>query len=184
MSRIGRKPVAVPDGVDVKVAGSAITVKGKAGELTWTFHKNMSVGYDDAAREVTVARPADDRLNRALHGLTRAIINNMVRGVVEPFEKRLEVVGVGYNVLLDGKVLQLQVGFANAVRLPIPSGVTCQVPDQTHVVLRSCDRQAVGQFAAVVRNVRPPEPYKGKGVRYQGEYVRRKAGKAMGSAGK
>jgi large subunit ribosomal protein L6 len=184
MSRIGKKPVAVPDGVDVKVNDGAIVVKGKQGELTFRFHPAMKVAFDAGKKEVQVGRPDDARLNRALHGLTRSLINNMVKGVVEPFEKRLEIVGVGFNALLDKNILQLQVGFANAVRLPIPANVTCQVPDQTHIVLKSCDKQAVGQFAAVVRNVRPPEPYKGKGVRYQGEYVRRKAGKAFGAGAK
>lgn len=184
MSRIGKKPVAVPAGVDVKVAGTKVTVKGKAGELAWDFHPIISVAYDDKAREVNVARPNDSSQSKALQGLTRAIVNNMVKGVVEPFEKRLEIVGVGFNALLDGKVLQLQVGYANAVRLPIPANVQCTVPDQTHIVVKSCDRQAVGQFAAEIRQVRPPEPYKGKGVRYQGEFVRRKAGKATGAGGK
>lgn len=184
MSRIGKKPIPVPAGVDVKVEAGAVTVKGKHGEMTWRFHPSMSVGYDAAAKELTVGRPDDQRINRALHGLTRSLISNMVRGVVEPFEKKLEIVGVGFNALLDKNILQLQVGYANAIRLPIPANVVVQVPDQTHVVLKSCDKQAVGQFAAVVRNVRPPEPYKGKGVRYQGEYVRRKAGKAFGAGAK
>lgn len=184
MSRIGKKPVAVPAGVDVTVAASKVTVKGKAGELSWQVPAPITVAYDSGSRELSVARPNDDGASKALQGLSRAILNNMVKGVVEPFEKRLEIQGVGYNAILDGKILQLQVGFANAVRLPIPSNVQCQVPDQTHVVLKSCDRQAVGQFAAVVRQVKPPEPYKGKGIRYQGEHVRRKAGKAFGAGGK
>jgi large subunit ribosomal protein L6 len=184
MSRIGKKPVAVPDGVDVSLANGTITVKGKHGELSWEYHPDMQVAWDESKREVTVARPNDQRANRALHGLTRALVANMVQGVSQPFEKRLEIVGVGYNAVLDGKFLQLQVGYANAVRLPIPPNVTCEVPDSTHVVVRSIDKQAVGQFAAEIRRVRPPEPYKGKGIRYQGEHVRRKAGKAFASGGK
>jgi large subunit ribosomal protein L6 len=183
MSRIGKKPVAVPDGVDVNVSGGAIKIKGKHGELSWKFHSAMKVGYDSSSRQIEVTRPNDSRQNRALHGLTRSLINNMVQGVTTPFEKRLEIQGVGYNATLDGKTLILQVGFANAIRLPIPPSVTCELPDNTHIVLKSADRQAVGQFAANVRGVRPPEPYKGKGIRYQGEYVRRKAGKAFASGG-
>ena len=183
MSRIGRKPVAVPDGVDVTVAETTITVKGKNGELSWTFHPDMTVEYDAEAREVRVSRPNDERQNRALHGLTRSLVNNMVTGVTTVFEKKLEIVGVGYNAVVDGKVLQLQVGFANAVRLPIPDSVNCKLTDPTHIALNSADKQAVGQFAAEIRRVRPPEPYKGKGIRYLGEHVRRKAGKAFASGG-
>ncbi len=179
MSRIGNRPVPVPDGVEVAVTGRAVSVKGKNGELTWTHHPNMTVVFDSDAREIKVSRPDNQKQNRALHGLTRSLINNMVLGVTAYFEKRLEIVGVGYNAVLDGKVLQLQVGFANAVRLPIPERVVCELPDPTHIVLKSADKQAVGQFAADVRGVRPPEPYKGKGVRFQDERIRRKAGKAF-----
>lgn len=181
MSRIGNKPVPVPAGVDVKVQGGEILVKGKSGELRLKYHPGMAVSYDEASRKVSVNRPDDERQNRALHGLTRSLINNMVQGVSTPFEKKLEVVGVGYQASVKGKNLELQVGFANIVKLPIPPSVTCEVPDPTHINLRSADKQAVGQFAAEVRGVRPPEPYKGKGIRYVGEYVRRKAGKAFGS---
>ena len=184
MSRIGKKPVSIPDGVNVQVAENRITVKGKGGELSWEFHPNMDVQYAADRKEIVIQRPDDQRLNRSLHGLTRALISNMVQGVVTPFEKRLEIQGVGYNASLKGKTLELQVGFANAVKLPIPPNVTVEVPDATHVVVRSANKQAVGQFAAEIRRVRPPEPYKGKGVRYQGEYVRRKAGKAFASGGK
>jgi large subunit ribosomal protein L6 len=181
MSRIGKQPIPVPDGVDVEVQKQTVTVKGKNGELTWTHHKNLSVEYDKDGRRIRVLRPSDTRENRALHGLTRSLINNMVKGVVEPFEKRLEIVGVGYNAVLNGRNLQLQVGYANTVVLPVPKAVTCELPDNTHIVLKSADKQAVGQFAAEIRSVRPPEPYKGKGIRYQGEQVRRKAGKALAS---
>jgi large subunit ribosomal protein L6 len=183
MSRIGKKPVAVPDGIDVKIEDGRITVKGKEGELTLPYHSNMQVVHDTDANVIRVERPNDNRENRALHGLTRSIISNMVRGVQEPFIRRLEVVGVGYQASLAGNELALQVGFANTVRLPIPSGVTCEVPAATSIVVKSVDKQKCGQFAANIRRVRPPEPYKGKGIRYQGEYIRRKAGKAFGSGG-
>jgi large subunit ribosomal protein L6 len=147
--------------------------------LTLVCHPNISVEFDSGAKELRVNRPNDDRQNRALHGLTRSLIANMVQGVAEPFEKRLEIVGVGYNASVNGKKLQLQVGYANTVVLPVPAGVTCEVPDATHIIVKGPDKQVVGQFAAEIRGVRPPEPYKGKGIRYQGEYVRRKAGKAF-----
>jgi large subunit ribosomal protein L6 len=181
MSRIGKKPVPIPTGVTVQVAGQKVSVKGKHGELSHEAHPRMSLVLDDGKREVRVERPGDDREARALHGLTRALINNMVNGVVTPFEKKLEIVGVGYQAALSGKTLTLQVGFANAIKLPVPAGVTCEVPDPTHVNIKGADRQAVGQFAAEIRAVRPPEPYKGKGIKYHDERIRRKAGKAFGS---
>ena len=179
MSRIGRKPVVVPDGVDVNISDHTVRVKGKAGELTWEHHPKIEVEFDSGTRQIVVKRPDDQRQSRALHGLTRALINNMIAGVTTPFEKRLEIQGVGYNASLSGKTLNLSVGFANVVKLPVPPNVTCEVPDATHIVVRSANKQAVGQFAAEIRRVRPPEPYKGKGIRYQGEHVRRKAGKAL-----
>jgi large subunit ribosomal protein L6 len=181
MSRIGKKPVVIPTGVTVQVAGGKVSVKGKFGELSLVAHPQMKVVLDDGTKQLHVERPGDDRQNRALHGLTRALINNMVVGVSAPWEKKLEIQGVGYQASLAGKTLTLQVGFANAIKLPVPAGVTCEVPDNTHINLKSADRQAVGQFAAEIRAVRPPEPYKGKGIRYVGERVRRKAGKAFGS---
>lgn len=183
MSRIGKKPVAVPDGVTVKVDGGAIAVKGKHGELSLTFHPRITVAFDPSKKQVLVSRPDDQRDSKALHGLTRSLINNMVTGVTKPFEQKLEIQGVGYQAQLKGQVLELQVGFANVVKLPVPPGVTCTLPDNTHVLLASADKQAVGQFAAIIRKVRPPEPYKGKGIRYDGERVRRKAGKAFAGAG-
>lgn len=183
MSRIGRQPVAIPDGVEVSISGNEVTIKGKHGELSYEAHPKMTVSYDADKREVRVSRPNDQRENRALHGLTRSLINNMVRGVQEPFVKRLEVVGVGYQASLSGDVLSLQVGFANTVRLTLPDKVTCNVPSPTAIEVKSIDKQAVGQFAADIRNVRPPEPFKGKGVRFQGEHIRRKAGKAFASGG-
>lgn len=182
MSRIGKKPIAIPAGVDVKVNNGEIVVKGKNGELKLSYHKDMTVEFDAAAKAVNVTRPNDEKANRALHGLTRSLINNMVLGVTTYFEKKLEIQGVGYQAAVKGKNLELQVGFANIVKLPIPAGVICEVPDATHVNMKSADKQAVGQFAAVVRAVKKPEPYKGKGIRYVGEYVRRKAGKAFGSS--
>ena len=179
MSRIGKKPVAIPAGVDVKLTDRVLSVKGKAGELPLQIHDKMSVNIENDV--VTVVRPDDKRESRALHGLTRSLIQNMVTGVVTPFEKKLEIVGVGYNASLAGNKLTLQVGFANKIILEVPSGVVCEVPDATHITVRSADKQAVGQFAAEIRGVRPPEPYKGKGVRYAGEFVRRKSGKAFGS---
>jgi large subunit ribosomal protein L6 len=181
MSRIGKQPVAVPEGVDVTVSNGTITVKGKNGELPFTFHQKMKVEYDKDDRKVIVSRPDDSRESRALHGLTRSLIDNMVQGVVAPFEKRLEIQGVGYNAQLVGSTLRLTVGFANTVEMEVPQGVTCELPNPTNIIVRSADKQAVGQFAANIRKVRPPEPYKGKGIRYQGEHVRRKAGKAFGA---
>lgn len=181
MSRIGKQPVVVPEGVDVTLEGGTITIKGKNGELPFTYHPKMTVEYHPDDRKIVVTRPSDSRENRALHGLTRSLIDNMVQGVVTPFEKRLEIQGVGYNAQLDGNKLRLTVGFANTVELEVPPGVDCELPNPTNIVVRSADKQAVGQFAANIRRVRPPEPYKGKGIRYLGEHVRRKAGKAFGT---
>jgi large subunit ribosomal protein L6 len=181
MSRIGKKPIPVPAGVDVAVNDGQIKVKGKNGELTLDWHPNMDVSWDAAGRTISVSRPDDQRGNRALHGLTRALIANMVQGVQQLFEKRLEIQGVGYQATLQGKTLALQVGYANVIKLPLPEGVICEVPAPTQIIVKSADKHAMGQFAANVRRVRPPEPYKGKGIRYVGEVVRRKAGKAFGS---
>jgi large subunit ribosomal protein L6 len=179
MSRIGKKPIAVPGGVDVALQKGVVTVKGPGGELKFRHHPRVKVGYDGGAREINVERADDDRESRALHGLTRSLINNMVVGVQKPFEKRLEIQGVGYNATMSGGVLNLAVGYANTVQLRVPEGVKCELPTQTLIVITSPDKQKCGQFAAEIRNVRPPEPYKGKGIRYQGEFVRRKAGKAF-----
>lgn len=181
MSRIGKKPIDVPDGVQVTVSGSDVGVKGPKGELQFTAHANMSVSLEEDGKVVRVTRPDDSSESRSLHGLTRSLIQNMVDGVVKQFERRLTVVGVGYNASLAGNKLSLQVGFANTVVLEVPPLVNVEVPSQTSVIVRSCDKQAAGQFAAEVRSVRPPEPYKGKGIRYENEQVRRKAGKAFGS---
>ncbi len=181
MSRIGKKPISVPDGVQVAVSGSDVAVKGPQGELKLVPHASMKIELEDDGKVVRVVRPDDSRENRALHGLTRSLSQNLVDGVVKPFERRLTVVGVGYNASLSGGKLSLQVGFANTVVLEIPPLVKVDVPSPTSVIVRSCDKQAAGQFAAEVRSVRPPEPYKGKGIRYENEQVRRKAGKAFGS---
>lgn len=179
MSRIGKKPIPVPAGVDVTVTDGVVKVKGKNGELTFTPHAAMDVTFDKDARKIVVARPDDERQNRALHGLTRSLVANMVEGVTTYFEKKLEIQGVGYNAVLAGKQLKLQVGYANTIILSVPVDVICEVPDPTHINVKSANKHSVGQFAADIRGVRPPEPYKGKGIRYVGEHVRRKAGKAL-----
>jgi large subunit ribosomal protein L6 len=178
MSRIGKQPVKVPSGVQVAVEGRQVSIQGPKGSLARTFRPEVTVTYDAATTELRVRRLAEDRISRALHGLTRALLQNMVRGVTEGFEVRLEIVGVGYLAAVQGDKLQLRVGFAHEVHKPIPPGLKVICPDQTHVVVQGCDRQLVGQFAAEVRAVRKPEPYKGKGIRYQGEHVKIKPGKA------
>jgi large subunit ribosomal protein L6 len=179
MSRIGKKPVQVPDGVKVQITGCMISVEGKLGKLDWEHRPEVSVAYDQATKIMTVSRQDDERLSRALHGLTRAILVNMIVGVTEGYEKRLEIQGVGYLAALQGKTLQLRVGLANELQVPIPDGLKVTVPDQQHIVVQGIDKQMVGHFAASVRALRKPEPYKGKGIRYLGENVRRKQGKAM-----
>ena len=177
MSRIGKQPVKIPSGVKVSVSGTEISVEGKLGKLQWSHRAEVSVRVDEDAKQIICTRDSDGRQARALHGLTRALIQNMVLGVSEGYEKRLEIVGVGYLGAIDGNTLQLRVGFANEVHKPIPSGLEVTCPDQSHIVVKGADKQMVGQFAAEVRAVRKPEPYKGKGIRYDGEQVRRKAGK-------
>jgi large subunit ribosomal protein L6 len=181
MSRIGKQPVTVPGGVKVQLANGTIRVEGPKGKLELAYHPNMRVAFDEGKRVITVERPDDERLNRALHGLTRSLINNMVLGVTTGYEKRLKIEGIGYQARLDKKKLVLTVGFANAVEMTPPEGVTVELPDPTTIIIRGADKQKVGQFAAEVRKVRPPEPYKGKGIRYEGEQVRRKEGKSFAS---
>ncbi len=181
MSRIGKKPIPVPDQVDVSIDGRVVTVKGPNGELTYEHHPSVSVKCDDDPKQIVVDNPSELRENRKFHGLTRSLLNNMVTGVTTPFERKLDIVGVGYQATIDGTKLCLQVGFANVVELPIPENVQCTLPSNIQIALKSPDKQAVGQFAAEIRRVRPPEPYKGKGIRYQNEQVRRKAGKALAS---
>ena len=178
MSRIGRKPVPVTDGATVSVADRVIMVKGAKGELTFEHRPEVEVTVSDDGKEVTVTRHGDERPAREFHGLTRALIANMIEGVTKGYEKRLEVVGVGYLAAISGDTLQLRVGYANELHKKIPQELTVTCPDQTHVVVQGCDKQKVGQFAAEVRALRKPEPYKGKGVRYQGEQVKIKPGKA------
>ncbi len=179
MSRIGKQPVAVPSNVKVGVTAKEVTVEGPLGKLTWDLRPEITVSFDTDKQQVVVTRKGDHPLARALHGLSRAVIRNMVEGVTKGYEKKLEIVGVGYLAAVQGNKLQLRVGFANEIHLDIPTGLTVTCPDQTHVVVKGSDKQLVGQFAAEVRAVRKPEPYKGKGIRYDGEQVRRKAGKAM-----
>ena len=176
MSRVGNAPIALPSGVDVKVDGAAVEVKGPKGTLTQAVDSSISVSVDDGT--VTIERAGDERNVRALHGLTRALINNMVVGVSEGFSKELTLVGVGYRAALKGKEIELQVGFSHPVSIPAEEGITFEVPEPTKIVVSGIDKQRVGQVAADIRSVRPPEPYKGKGIRYTDEYVRRKAGKA------
>lgn len=178
MSRIGKKPVAVLDGVKVSIADRVVRVEGPKGKLEWEHRPEISVTLDNAAKQVVVARSNDERMSRALHGLTRSIVNNMILGVKNGYEKRLEIQGVGYLAAIKGPVLQLRVGFANELQRKIPTGLTVTCPDQTHIVIQGCDKQMVGQFAAEIRSLRKPEPYKGKGVRYQGEHIKLKPGKA------
>jgi len=178
MSRIGNKPVPVLDGVKVSVSGRTVNVEGPKGKLSWEHRREVEVSVDEGKKQVQVKRRNDERQSRALHGLTRALINNMVVGVKQGYEEKLEIVGVGYLAALKGKVLQLRVGLANELERPIPAGLTVTVPDQTHIVIQGCDKQMVGQFAAEIRSLRKPEPYKGKGVRYQGEHIKLKPGKA------
>ncbi len=177
MSRIGKKPVTIPSGVKVNVADREISVEGKLGKLVWSHRPEVAVVVDDETKTVVITRYKDDREGRALHGLTRALIQNMVVGVSEGYEKKLEIHGVGYLAAVAGDVLQLRVGFANEIHKKIPAGLEVTCPDQTHVVIKGIDKQKVGQFAAEARAVRKPEPYKGKGIHYQGEQIRRKAGK-------
>lgn len=179
MSRIGKKPVQIPAGVKVQIADRTITVEGPKGSLNLEHRPEVSVAHDEAAKALTVSRRDDERLSRALHGLTRALLSNMMVGVTEGYEKRLEIQGVGYLAALQGKTLQLRVGLANELQVPIPEGLKVTVPDQQHIVIQGIDKQMVGHFASAVRALRKPEPYKGKGIRFQGEAVRRKQGKAM-----
>ncbi len=183
MSRIGKQPVAVPAGVKVRVTDGKVFVEGPKGKLELAHHRNIKVEVDADGKTVHVSRPDDGRENRALHGLTRSLVANMVEGVVKGYEKRLKIEGIGYQAAAKNKGVELTVGYANRVLLIPPAGVTVDVPDQTTIVIKGADKQKVGQFAAEVRHVRPPEPYKGKGIRYENEQVRRKEGKSFTSGG-
>lgn len=175
MSRIGQQPVPIPGGVDVTLSGQTVTVKGPKGSLTRVFSDKMTLSVDDG--NAHVARSDDERQSRALHGLTRALLANMVTGVSNGFSKELNIVGVGYRAALRGTDLELQLGFSHPVNFPAPSGITFEVPEPTRIIISGIDKEQVGQVAADIRTLRPPEPYKGKGIRYVNEYVRRKAGK-------
>ena len=175
MSRIGKRPIEVPAGVLVSVDPGRVTVSGPKGELRQEVPQRMQIAQDEGV--VTVTRPTERGEDRALHGLTRTLIANMVEGVTNGFEKRLEIQGVGYRAVLNGKTLELAVGYSHPVHIPAPDGITFEVPAPTQVVVKGNDKQQVGQVASDIRRVRPPEPYKGKGIRYEGEHVRRKVGK-------
>lgn len=179
MSRIGKQPVAIPAGVKVHVDAGSIRVEGPKGKLEFVWHPNMKVESDGKAVQVT--RPDNERLNRALHGLTRSLIKNMVEGVTKGYEKRLKIEGIGYQAKLDKKAVVLMVGYANQIIMTPPEGVTAEVPDVNTIIIKGADKQKVGQFAAEVRAVRKPEPYKGKGIMYEGEKIRRKEGKSFAS---
>ena len=175
MSRIGKKPISVPEGVTVSLAPGRVTVNGPKGELQQPVSTRMEIAEEDGT--LTVKRPTDRGDDRAIHGLTRSLVANMVVGVTDGYEKRLEIQGVGYRAKLAGKALELSVGYSHPVSIPAPDGIEFEVPQPTQVIVRGIDKQLVGEIASQVRRVRPPEPYKGKGIRYEGEHVRRKVGK-------
>ena len=182
MSRIGQQPVRVPAGVTVTLDGQRCAAKGPLGELELRVRAPIAVRWGaEKARILVVTRPSDQKEHRALHGLTRSLLANMVEGVSQGFSKTLEIVGVGYRVQSRGSGLRLSLGFSHPIEFPAPDGITFEVPDQTTIVVKGPDKQQVGHTAAVIRDFRPPEPYKGKGVRYRGEHVRRKAGKTAGT---
>ena len=176
MSRIGRAPIAIPAGVEVVVDGSTVTVKGAKGTLSRTINSNITITKDGDT--ITVTRPNDQKENRSLHGLTRTLIANMIEGVANGYKKELEINGIGYRAELRGKDLFLKIGFSHDILMTPPEGVTVEVPSANKVIISGADKQVVGQFAAEVREKRPPEPYKGKGIKYVDEYIRRKEGKA------
>ena len=177
MSRIGRKPITVPSGVELTIAdGNHVTVKGPKGTLSQAFHRDLMISRENGT--ITVERPSDHRQHRSLHGLSRTLLNNMVTGVTQGFTKNLDILGVGYRATMDGKTLVLNVGYSHPVRMQPAEGVTFAIEGQNRIVVTGFDKQVVGEEAARIRRVRPPEPYKGKGIRYEGERVRRKAGKA------
>jgi large subunit ribosomal protein L6 len=190
MSRIGKQPVPVPANVKVRVADGKLFVEGPKGKLELPFHRAIRVAYDESAKVINVTRPDDERQSKALHGLTRSLAANMVQGVLKGFEKRLKIEGIGYQARLEQKSIVLTVGYANAITLTPPEGVTVELgkdaqgkADATSIIVTGADKQKVGQFAAEVRAARKPEPYKGKGIRYENEQVRRKEGKSFTSGG-
>ncbi len=181
MSRIGRNPIAISTVVKVRTEGQSVFVEGPKGKLSITLPPSIAVQLTD--QQLQVSRQGDESAMKALHGLYRALIANMVHGVVTGFSKELEIVGVGYRAALEGKQLSLQVGFSHPVRVPVPEGITVELPKPTIVIVKGADKHLVGQFSANLRRIAPPEPYKGKGIKYAGEVIRRKAGKAATGAG-
>ncbi|MFD1172789.1 50S ribosomal protein L6 [Oceanobacillus picturae] len=175
MSRIGLKPIEIPQGVEVKLNGTTVSVKGPKGELTRNVHQDMKINIEDNV--VTIARPSDHKEHRALHGTTRSLINNMVEGVSKGFEKSLEIIGVGYRAMKQGDKVVINAGYSHPVELDPIDGIEIDVPKNTQVIVKGIDKELVGAVASNIRAIRPPEPYKGKGIRYEGEYVRRKEGK-------
>lgn len=175
MSRVGKLPVVIPAGVDVKINGREVTVKGPKGTLTQVFHPDMTIEKED--NSIVVKRPSDLKKHKALHGLTRSLINNMIVGVTQGFEKKLEINGVGYRAQKQGKKLSLTLGYSHPVEIEEPAGITIEVPAQNQIIVKGIDKQLVGQIAAVIRSKRPPEPYKGKGIKYVDEVIIRKEGK-------
>ncbi|GAV24659.1 50S ribosomal protein L6 [Carboxydothermus islandicus] len=182
MSRIGRKPIPVPQGVEVKVEGNTVTVKGPKGSLTREFHPDMKITFDGS--QILVERPSDEKEHKALHGLTRTLINNMIVGVTSGYQKSLELVGVGYRAAKQGRKLVLTVGYSHPVEMDPPEGIEVEVPAQNQIIVKGIDKELVGNFAATIRAVREPEPYKGKGIKYTDEVIRRKAGKTGGKGKK
>ena len=176
MSRIGNKPITIPAGVEVTLDGNVITVKGPKGTLTKELHKNMEVKVEET--EITVKRPDDEAFNRSLHGLTRTLINNMIEGVTNQYKRELEVNGVGYRAQLKGKKLVMNLGYSHPVEMDAPEGITFEVPNPNQIIVKGIDKEVVGQTAAVIRTKRPPEVYRGKGIKYAEEHIRRKEGKA------
>lgn len=176
MSRIGKMPIAIPAGVTVKIEGNAISVKGPKGELNYTFNPDITVAVEGDV--INVTRPSDNKTHRAMHGLTRTLIANMVTGVTEGYSKELEVNGVGYRVQKQGNNLVMNLGYSHQVIMPEVAGISIEVPNPNKIIVSGADKQLVGQFAADIRKKRPPEPYKGKGIKYAGEHIRRKEGKA------
>jgi large subunit ribosomal protein L6 len=180
LSRIGKQPITIPSGVEVQVDGSRVAVKGPRGSLEQTFSPEMRIVLEDGT--LRVERPSDERTHRSLHGLTRTLIANMVEGVTNGYEKRLEIVGVGYRAALKDSDLEIAAGYSHPVPFRAPEGIEFEVPAPTRIVVRGIDKQLVGEIAAQIRKIRKPEPYKGKGIRYEGEHVRKKAGKAAKGA--
>jgi large subunit ribosomal protein L6 len=178
MSRIGKQPVAVPAGVTITLDGAALTVKGPKGELSRTFHPELALAYENG--QITVTRPSDEPRHKALHGLTRSLIANMVEGVTKGFSKQLEITGVGYKAEVKPYGLLMSLGYSHTIEVKAPAGVKLTAPQPTQVVVEGADKEVVGRIASEIRKLRKPEPYKGKGVRYAGEVIRRKAGKAGG----